>query len=689
MIIIEKKTSSKISHDKFTFNDTLGYMPRSMAVRPYMQTYHDHYQYEVIVDETMQGWGSIGSFFKSIGKAFKDIGKFASKAVKDIARIPKETMKVVEGVGEVTQKAYDSAKEVVMRVTPPFLRPYVEVVIFPVNLVMHPEATISAITKTVGDIAHDIVKETSNAVEVTYKQVVRPAFKITRNIANETVWKPIHKVVDVTILPLLPTSVRNKVDAILDVPDNAFRGKLTDKDIVAGIKSYIQLAILPTKIGGQLANDVVDRLKKDAVLGPFLNGLDKYSGGLLTSAHNLSDMPDDIYHDRQIDWKARLVDALKIYLATVSASALVTSMTTSVVGEETGLNQTPLGRGILTVGVAYGAAYAGGNLSDLTGEAFSDASKDVLVGSAKGVAVQQAKDETIKEALKKGWVDDKFTAQMILSAGGTMYSTVGSDKTLMQAMDEIHDKEFQKYINREVQDRTGLPITYAHLVDIYNTDWATISNNVNNAMAKMIPTMGTSDGSFLADMGSNFVDEMRRVPANFSNIGSNVLDELQRSPENMMNFASAVAKETVRTPENIAKIATDIAMASAKASQDAAAAVTKAAQDAAAEAMRTPSNVVDFVSSVKAPEISTPSVSLPTLNVPKIPDVSDLINKYGPLMIQLLTERHGPNYAQMSFSPQDLRDIELDFNNKQKKSKAPLIIGVLGLLAAGYVATKD
>jgi hypothetical protein len=689
-IIIERQRPVETKSEKFKFKDTLGFMPSKMSGRSYMNAYHDHHQYEVIYDETM-GWG-IKIKFKSVGSIFKNVGKFISKAVKDVAKLPKVAMKVVKGVGEVTQDAYDAAKQVALKVSPPFLRPFVEVAIMPVQLIVNPIATVAVIVKSAGEIAHDIVKETSNAVEVTYKQVVRPAFRVVRNVANEAVWKPIHKVVDVAVLPLLPTSIREKLDTILDIPDAAYAGKLTDKDIVKGVKAYLQLASLPAKMQGQFMNDVIDRLQKDAVLGPFLKGLDKYSGGLLTSAHNLADMPDDIYHDRQIDWKARLVDALKIYLATVSANALITSMATSAVGEETGLDQTPLGRGVLTVGVAYGAAYAGGNLSSLSGDAFSSGSKDVLLTSAKGVAVKQAQDETIKEALKKGWVDDKFTAQMILSAGGTMYSTVGSDKTLMTAMDEVHDKEFQKYINREVQNRTGLPITYAHMVDIYNTDWATIAENVNNAMARMIPIMGTSDGSFLSDMGSNFVDEMRRIPQNFSNIGSNVLDELSRTPENLAKFAHAVASETVRTPENIAKIAGNIASASAKASMDAANAITKAAQDAAAEAMRAPSNVVDFVSSVKTPEISTPSISMPDLNLntPKIeiPDISDLVKKYGPTMIDFLQASYGPNYAEMSFSPEQLSDIELNYK-APKKSKAPLIIGVLGLLAAGYVATKD
>lgn len=689
MIIIEKRMPVSDKKDKYSFKNTLGYLNEKVARKEYMQPYHCHHEYEVIYDETMDGlFGGKNSFFRNVGRAFGQAGRMVSKAVKDIAKMAAPVMKVVEGIGEVTQDAYDAAKEVAMKVSPPFLRPFIEVAIAPISLVVHPEATISAIVKTAGEIAHDIVKETSNATEVVYKQVTRPAFRIVRNVVNETVWQPIHKVVDVAVLPILPKSIRDRVGEIIDIPDAAFRGKLTDKDVVAGVKAYMQLAILPTKIGGQLANDVVDRLKKDAILGPFINGLDKYSGGLLTSAHNLADMPDDIYHDRVIDIKARMIDALKIYLATISVNALISNMSTGYVGTETGLNQTPLGRGVLTVGAAYGGAYASGSLANLSGQAFKDASNDLLVKTSKDVAVNQAKNEAIKEALKKGWVDDAFTARMILSAGGTMYSATGSEKTLMQAMDEVHDKEFQKYINHEIQNRTGLPVTYAHLTDIYNTDWASIAENVNKAMSKLVPTIGTADGDFLSQMGSNFVDEMRRVPANFSNISQNVLDELARSPENLAKLASAVSKEAVRTPENIAKIATDIANASVKASQDAATAISKAAQDAANEAARTPDNIVDFVSSVKAPDISAPKLDMPKIDLPKV-DLDALVQKYGPLMIQLLTERHGPNYAQMDFTPEELSNIEIEFNNRQKKSKAPLIIGVLGLLAAGYVASQD
>jgi hypothetical protein len=42
----------------------------------------------------------------------------------------------------------------------------------------------------------------------------------------------------------------------------------------------------------------------------------------------------------------------------------------------------------------------------------------------------------------------------------------------------------------------------------------------------------------------------------------------------------------------------------------------------------------------------------------------------------------------MSFTPSQLSDIELNFNQK-KKSKAPLLVGIFAILAAGYVATQD
>jgi hypothetical protein len=143
--------------------------------------------------------------------------------------------------------------------------------------------------------------ETGNAVEVVYREVAKPAFNIARNVVNETIWKPIHKVVDVTILPILPKNVRSKLDEILDIPEATFSGKLTDKEVLEGLKATAQIGLIPSKMALNLANDTINVLKKDAVLGPFLSKLDQYSGGLLTSAQSLAKTPDDIFNDRNID----------------------------------------------------------------------------------------------------------------------------------------------------------------------------------------------------------------------------------------------------------------------------------------------------------------------------------------------------------------------------------------------------
>lgn len=640
---------------RIRFYDSLGQMPSSISRRSYMSFYHDHPDYEVInVDQGM------GLKIKvRIKVSIKTSGNFLSSIVKNVVNVAKPVMKAVQGVGDVAEDVYAAAKKVAMQALPSQIRGLVsDQIMFLENVVTNPLPTVKNIVETTGEIAKNIVREGTRAAEIAYKEVARPAFRIARNVANETMFKPIHKAVEITVLPVLPKSIRDKVEKIIDVPEAAFAGKLTDKDVVAGVKAYYQLGLIQMKTVGKFNNTVINTLRKDAILGPFLEKVDIYTGGLLTSGQNLSAMPDDLYHDRQVDWKARLVDALKIYLATVAAGNLANfaiGVGTNAVGEETGLNKTPLGRATLAVGSAYAGSFSDGNLSSL-------AIKDV----ARTAAISEAKSETVKHAVANGWVDDKFTAQLILSAGGKFYDAAGTDKTLMDTMSEVHDKEFQKYVNREIERRTGLPVTYANLVDVYNTDWGKLADNVAQAMSNIKGiSINSSDGNFLSKMGQNFVDEIKRLPQNFSNISQNVLNELQRTPQNLANFASAVAKEADRTPENIAKIANNIAREG-----------TRAAENIIDEAARTPSNVAEITKNV-AREIGKT-------------DFESLLTKFGPDIISFLEQKYPKWEPGDEFTPEMLQDIELNYFQRRPGLKPGVLAGgLLGLLALGYFATQD
>ncbi|NBX97447.1 hypothetical protein EBQ81_01085 [bacterium] len=651
-----KTKDSVVLNKKLMFKDTLGYLPANQPYKLYNQFYHHHPDYDVQYDEHM---GFFKNITKTVSKAFKSVTKFVSKPLDQVAKIAAPVMKAVKDVGEFTEDVYDSAKKTVLKTLPPFARSFVsENILTLEKIVTNPVPTVVAITEDAGKIAKNIVNETTNAAEFVYHDVTRPAFRVVRNVANETVFKPIHKVVSITVLPLLPSSVRDKVEKIIDIPQGAFEGKLTDKTIIEGVKAYYQIQMLPMKTAGKFANATINTLKKDAILGPFLDKVDLYSGGLLTSAQSLAAMPDDIYHERDIDWKARLVDALKIYLTVVSAGSIANyamGLSANAVGTETGLNQTPLGRGIMAVGVAYGGAFANGNLTNL---AIQDVAKNAVMAQVKG--------ETVKHAVANGWVDDKFTAQMILSAGGKFYDAAGTDKTLMDTMSEIHDKEFQKYINYQIEKKTGLPITYGHLVDVYNTDWSKLVEGVTDSLANIKGvSLSSSDGSLLAKMGQNFLDEIKRVPQNFANISQDVLNEIGRTPENMANFASAIAKEAERTPENIAEIANNIAREGAR-----------GVDNVIDEAARTPENVSEIASNVGREIVNT--------------DWGSLITKYGPDIIPFLQTNH-PNFRPGdSFTPDILEDIDLNYYQKRSGMRPGLLVGgILGLVALGYFATQD
>lgn len=665
-----KTKDNVVLNKKLMFKDTLGYLPGNQPYKLYNQFYHHHPDYAVQYDEHM-GF-SFKSITRSVSKAFKSVTNFVSKPLDQVAKIAAPVMKAVKDVGEFTEDVYDSAKKTVLKTLPPFARSFVsENILTLEKIVTNPVPTVVAITEDAGKIAKNIVNETTNAAEFVYHDVTRPAFRVVRNVANETVFKPIHKVVSITVLPLLPSSVRDKVEKIIDIPQGAFEGKLTDKTIIDGVKAYYQIQMLPMKTAGKFANATINTLKKDAILGPFLDKVDLYSGGLLTSAQSLAAMPDDIYHERDIDWKARLVDALKIYLTVVSAGSIANyavGLSANAVGTETGLNQTPLGRGVMSVGVAYGGAFANGNLTNL---AIQDVAKNAVIAQVKG--------ETVKHAVANGWVDDKFTAQMILSAGGKFYDAAGTDKSLMDTMSEIHDKEFQKYINYQIEKKTSLPITYAHLSDVYNTDWSKLASGVADAMARLTNVnISSSDGNFLAKMGQNFINEIKRVPENFSNISQNVLNELQRSPTNLAKFASAIANEAQRTPDNIAKIAENIAKEGARASNN-----------IINEAARTPENVAEITKNI-AREGTRAAENI--VNQIARTDWESLITKYGPDILPFLQNKYPTWRPGDDFTMEMMDDIELNYFQQGLRPEFKngyLVGGLIGLVALGYLATQD
>jgi methyl-accepting chemotaxis protein len=655
--MIVRETARIKRQDKIHFHDTLGYLHPSFAEKSYMSIYHRNSDYVPVFTD-----GSMGITIRvrvKVRVRIKTSTKFVSSLVKEVGKIAQPVVKAVKGVGEFTEDVYDKAKSIALKALPAPLRDLMsESIMVLEKTITNPVPTVIAIAESAGDIANNIVRETTKAAEVVYHDVARPAFRVVRNVANETVFKPVHKVIDVAVLPILPKSIRENVEKIIDVPEAAFAGKLTDKKVVEGLKSYYKLQMLPMKTAGKFANATINTLKKDAILGPFLDKVDLYSGGLLTSAQSLAAMPDDLYHERDIDWKARLMDGLKIYLTVVSAGSIANyavGLSANAVGTETGLNQTPLGRGIMAVGVSYGGAFANGNLTNL-------AIQDV----AKNAVISQVKGETVKHAVANGWVDDKFTAQMILSAGGKFYDAAGTDKTLMSTMSEIHDKEFQKYINYQIERKTGLPITSGHLVDVYNTDWSKLANGVADSLANIKGvSLSSSDGSLLAKMGKNFVDEIKRVPQNFSNISQDVLNEIGRTPENMANFASAIAKEADRTPENIAEIANNIAREGAR-----------GASNVIDETARTPENVSEIASNIGREIVNT--------------DWGSLITKYGPDIIPFLQTNHPSFKPGDSFTPDILEDIDLNYYQKRSGIRPGLMIGgLVGVLALGYFATQD
>jgi hypothetical protein len=662
-------------------------IPPTLAGKAYMAPYID----ELINDYPEMGFKiKVKVSFKNI---VKDVGKFISQTASGIANIAenvaRETTVAVKNVGTVSITAYNQAKKAVLENSPPFLRPYIGIAVAPLEFIGNPTATVQNITKDVKSLSKDLRTGVVGQVSTTlYQDVARPGFRVVRNIVNETAIKPALLVIDKSAAALLPTEIRKKLSEITEVAALAGRGKLTDKQVLEAMENAAMIGAIPAKIAGNFANDTINTLKKDAILGPFLEKVDYYTGGLLTSAQNLAAMPDDIYNDRDINWKARIVDGLKIYLATVSVSTLIERTAFTAVGAETGLDQTPLGRTALAAGQAYYSIYKM-TPDEIAAKAAKDstfATSHALYAAKEG-AISVAKAETIRHSVANGWVDDAFTARMIMSAGGKFYDAAGSDKTLMDTMSDIHDHEFQKYVNYQISKQTGLPVKYEHLVDIYNTDWKRLAEQVSNAMSRLVPSPGSNDESFLARMGKNFLEEMKRVPGNLYNLGPNIIAELERSPANLAKFAKAVASEAERTPENVVKIAENIARES-----------ETAAKLIVAEAARTPGNVVEIATNI-ARETGVGVENVidelrrfdPSLSIGKpsikfdIPSLDDLIRQFGPTIIQLLQDKYPGWNESMPLTDEMYQYVML----KKKGNNFGLLAGMVGLLALGYMAMGD
>lgn len=449
----------------------LGRMPHDYQNKSYM--YFGRYDNDILED-----YGHTMGFVKiKMPKIKINVKKFINSIGK-----------AFESVADLVKETIAAATKVVKAITPPALHKYIDIMVNPIPLITNPTSTIAnlanpmplikAVTNPLPQIAHVLNPAPKiQAINYTYKNVLKPAYKSVANVTAEVAIRPVTRVLDETVYRVLPSHLVDKLETITDLPEQAARGKLTASVLREATMSAVQIGMTQMAVTGYFQNAVLEWAKKDKLLGTVIQGLDKYSGGLITSLDNLSQTAGQIYNEENIDWKMKILHAVKVGLAAYGANALAQSMATNYVGTQTGLNKTPIGRDVLLAAQVYSSsAYADGAL---TSAAARNAGMAVLEESAKR--------EIIIEAAKKGIIDRK-TLEDVVKYGSALYGAQNPDGTYNseQLVDISKDGVYQEFIREEVRKRTGLDLSLKDLAEIYHYSMnpQEILDNVNAAIEK-------------------------------------------------------------------------------------------------------------------------------------------------------------------------------------------------------------
>lgn len=643
----------------------MGRLPIDYQQKSYM--FFGRYDYPYGLDNQSMGF----SFKIKLPKIKVNIKKFISaigKAFTSVADLVSDTLA--------------AATKVVKAIIPPELHQYIDVIVNPVRLITNPTSTIALLNpmpaikvltnpipaikyvldpmpkfQVASDIIHDVASSTGDIATDVYREGVRPTYKIATNVVAESI-HPINTVLDNTVYKVLPKELAAKLEAITDIPEEAARRKLTDKDITAAAKAYLQVIALPSSIGASFLNGVWITLRKDPIVGGFVKDFDKYTGGIISSFVTLSNTSTDVYYDRDINWKEKIIAGLKLYLTYLTAGTVSELLTVGAVGytgDKTGLARTPIGRDVLMLGVTY---Y---NADKLTAE---------LAGE---MALEQAdrtmEREVVQKAVAQGIIPDKDLAMIAYA-----YSTGKiEDGKLMTVLSEAADARFQAFVEKEIQERTGLPIKYKHLVELYNTDYSEIWINVARESSKALDQAG--------NILDNIGNEIARTPANLANVAVVVGNELARTSDNVVKILSNTGNEVGRIPSNIVSALDSLSQSTGK-----------RWEDVVTELSRTPENIANIMGNVASEAGRTPENMMKFMGTFD-PDIAmgDLLDKYGMDVVKAIFQNKGIKKAS-DLTPQNyLEVVDLARRTAPKKSNVATgaIVGTLGAVALLFMANDD
>lgn len=315
-------------------------------------------------------------------------------------------------------------------------------------------------------------KKVFKAIKSVAKAVVEPVVKVggvvlkAASPVTSVVTKQLKFVMDNTLGRVLPNSIYDKISGLTNAGASILEGNLTSANFRAVVKGVMDYAL----IGVRIANEAKRQAMKVGMLENLFIAVDGYSGGLLTSCERLANVPIALNEGRKINWMVVLVDALKVAAAVASGGTAVAIMVAvNAVGDKTGLDQSSLGRGILTAGAMIAAGQATFNSQLASGAA--------QIGT--------------KAALNNTNLGDSSLGRAVVEIGVT--GAVNSVQANTAFSQEIRDRAEAKIrevakakANAELRDATGLPINVDMLDKAYDfaTGDKTIESVISDARKK-------------------------------------------------------------------------------------------------------------------------------------------------------------------------------------------------------------
>lgn len=337
-------------------------------------------------------------------------------------------------------------------------------------------------------------------VKSTVKSVVKVAQKVTGAVARAT-----KSALDNTLGRVLPSSVYEKISNFTDAGLSIMSLHFDKKNFRGVVEGVMDFYLIAPRINAEMLR-VAER-------HGVTKGLDKYSGGLITSYKNLNSTPIKLRKGEKIDWEMLAIDAIKVGLAVYAGASMVaTQTTTNLVGEETGLNKTSLGQGFLSAGaliatgqssltqqLSSGATVAGTKAvvnntslgqsslgrsvaeigvsasvqSVQSNEAFSQIMRDKAEDKIKSVAKKTADKELLKAT-----GTSLINTDLITSVSTDVYQFATGEKTIGELMEETKqhyaneltkigdkldsitqekiDKEADKFLQKRINETYGI-----------------------------------------------------------------------------------------------------------------------------------------------------------------------------------------------------------------------------------------